>query len=79
METYKVLEMFKPRRKTAYCSEEAQELVSEILDLIHSKRLTYIEAYASLEEVYNILQFQSNFVNIQLAPQLEKPEWNLYY
>ncbi|MBS4762140.1 hypothetical protein KG089_05325 [Carnobacteriaceae bacterium zg-ZUI252] len=76
LSTYEELEKFKPTQKTTHCSKDAKEMAREILELVHTKRLTYIEAYASLEEVYETLRFESNFVNVQLVPHLEKPEQN---
>lgn len=45
--------------------ENAIPLVKNILELIKEQELTYDQAYATLEQVYNHLKYESNFVKVK--------------
>lgn len=45
-------------------TEEMMPLVKQIIDIIKEQELTYDQAYATLEQVYNHLKFESNFVKV---------------
>lgn len=45
-------------------TEEMMPLVKQIIDIIKEQELTYDQAYATLEQVYNHLKYESNFVKV---------------
>lgn len=46
-------------------TDEMQPLVAKIIELIKEQELTYDQAYATLEQVYNHLKYESNFTKIK--------------
>lgn len=48
-----------------------KKLGMEITNFIKKKDLTYTEAYASLQYAYNLLQFESNFVQVSKEKLVE--------
>lgn len=60
------LERFTIDRKqsTEFLNEMEINTGKALVELIKEKRLTYVEAYASLEYAYKQLKFESNFVKI---------------
>ena len=45
-------------------TEEMMPLVKQIIDIMKEQELTYDQAYATLEQVYNHLKYESNFVKV---------------
>lgn len=46
-------------------TDEIQPLVAKIIESIKEQELTYDQAYATLEQVYNHLKYESNFTKIK--------------
>ena len=44
--------------------EEPKTIGIEIADLLKEKRLTHAQAYASLQYCYNLLRYESNFLQL---------------
>ena len=61
------LKRFNPLKRgvSMFAMHETSELEKEILNVIKEKELTYIEAYAALENVYSILEFESKFTHLK--------------
>ena len=61
------LKRFNPlkREVSMFALGEKSKLEKDILTIIKEKELTYIEAYAALENVYSILEFESKFTHLQ--------------
>lgn len=52
------------KQSTEFLNEMEINTGKALVELIKEKRLTYVEAYASLEYAYKQLEFESNFVKV---------------